>query len=83
MNALLHEIIENGWIDREYIEAHTVGFAELEKQMTGYTPRWPRRSATSRRSRSGRRRASSARRNGCCRRCCRASTRRTRPRPPP
>jgi anaerobic selenocysteine-containing dehydrogenase len=38
MNALLHEIIGNGWIDREYIEAHTVGFAELEKQMQAYTP---------------------------------------------
>ncbi|MDK3257654.1 molybdopterin oxidoreductase family protein [Blastococcus capsensis] len=38
MNALIREIIANGWIDREYIEAHTVGFAELEKQMTGYTP---------------------------------------------
>ncbi|TQN35368.1 molybdopterin dinucleotide binding protein [Blastococcus colisei] len=38
MNALIHEIIENGWIDREYVEAHTVGFAELEKQMKGYTP---------------------------------------------
>jgi anaerobic selenocysteine-containing dehydrogenase len=38
MNALLHEIIANGWIDREYIAAHTVGFAELEKQTKGYTP---------------------------------------------
>lgn len=38
MNALLHEIIAHGWIDREYIEAHTVGFAELEKQMKAYTP---------------------------------------------
>jgi anaerobic selenocysteine-containing dehydrogenase len=38
MNALLHEIIANGWIDRDYIQAHTVGFAELEKQMKGYTP---------------------------------------------
>ncbi|MDT0277995.1 molybdopterin oxidoreductase family protein [Blastococcus goldschmidtiae] len=38
MNALIHEIIANGWIDRHYIEAHTVGFAELEKQMKGYTP---------------------------------------------
>ncbi|WP_100498386.1 molybdopterin oxidoreductase family protein [Geodermatophilus chilensis] len=38
MNALLHEIITNGWIDREYIAAHTVGFDELEKQMKAYTP---------------------------------------------
>jgi anaerobic selenocysteine-containing dehydrogenase len=38
MNALLHEIIENAWIDREYVRKHTVGFDELEKQMKGYTP---------------------------------------------
>ena len=38
MNALLHEIIGNGWIDRAYIDAHTVGFAELEKQVKAYTP---------------------------------------------
>ncbi|WP_197058570.1 molybdopterin-dependent oxidoreductase [Modestobacter caceresii] len=38
MNALLHEIIGNGWIDREYIDAHTVGFDELEKQVKAYTP---------------------------------------------
>jgi anaerobic selenocysteine-containing dehydrogenase len=29
MNALLHEVIANGWVDRGYIEAHTVGFDEL------------------------------------------------------
>jgi anaerobic selenocysteine-containing dehydrogenase len=38
MNALLHEIIGNGWIDREYVDAHTVGFDELEKQVQNYTP---------------------------------------------
>ncbi len=38
MNALLHEIVGNGWIDREYIDAHTVGFDELEKQVKAYTP---------------------------------------------
>ncbi|TFV66988.1 UNVERIFIED_ORG: nitrate reductase [Bacillus sp. AZ43] len=38
MNALIHEIIANGWIDRGYIDAHTVGFDELEKQTKGYTP---------------------------------------------
>jgi anaerobic selenocysteine-containing dehydrogenase len=38
MNALLHEIIGNGWIDREYVDAHTVGFDELEKQVQAYTP---------------------------------------------
>lgn len=36
MNALLHEIIEGGWIDQRYIEAHTVGFAELKEQVAQY-----------------------------------------------
>ncbi|MGY1746574.1 molybdopterin oxidoreductase family protein [Blastococcus sp. SYSU D00695] len=38
MNALLHEIIGNGWIDREYIEAHTVGFDELAERVQDYPP---------------------------------------------
>jgi anaerobic selenocysteine-containing dehydrogenase len=38
MNALLHEILGNGWIDRDYIDAHTVGFDELEKQVEPYSP---------------------------------------------
>ncbi|MGC4935921.1 molybdopterin oxidoreductase family protein [Gordonia sp. DT30] len=36
MNGLLHEIVAHGWIDRDYIDAHTVGFAELEKQLADY-----------------------------------------------
>jgi ferredoxin-nitrate reductase len=31
MNALLHEIVANGWYDQEYVEAHTIGFDELKK----------------------------------------------------
>ncbi|GAA2173574.1 nitrate reductase [Arthrobacter parietis] len=38
MNGLLHEIIENGWIDSDYIEAHAVGFSELEKRVKEYPP---------------------------------------------
>jgi anaerobic selenocysteine-containing dehydrogenase len=38
MNGLLHEIIGNGWVDRAYVEAHTHGFAELEKQVRQYPP---------------------------------------------
>ena len=38
MNGLLHEIISNGWIDKEYITAHTVGFDELEKTVKDYPP---------------------------------------------
>lgn len=37
MNALLYELLQHGWINRDYIEAHAVGFAELEKVLEGYT----------------------------------------------
>ena len=38
MNALLHEILANGWVDREYVDAHAVGFDELEKRVRDYPP---------------------------------------------
>ncbi|WP_029432032.1 molybdopterin oxidoreductase family protein [Blastococcus sp. URHD0036] len=38
MNALQHELVRNGWIDRDYVDAHTVGFAELEDRLGAYTP---------------------------------------------
>ncbi|MFC8192126.1 molybdopterin oxidoreductase family protein [Cellulomonas sp. NPDC057328] len=38
MNGLLHEILANGWVDRDYVDAHTVGFAELEKAVREYPP---------------------------------------------
>lgn len=38
MNALLHEILANGWIDRAYVDAHAVGFDELEKRVRDYPP---------------------------------------------
>ncbi|MCZ2811570.1 MULTISPECIES: molybdopterin oxidoreductase family protein [unclassified Modestobacter] len=38
MNALLHEVIANGWVDEEYVQAHAVGFAELEKRVADYPP---------------------------------------------
>src|SRR3954452_4310638 len=40
MNALLHEIIANDWIDRKYVDQHTVGFDELEKQVADCDPDW-------------------------------------------
>ena len=48
MTGLLHEIVRNGWIDRGYIEAHTVGFPELEKQLGTIRRDGPPRCATSR-----------------------------------
>ena len=29
MNALLHEIIRNDWVDHDYLAAHAVGFVDL------------------------------------------------------
>ncbi|MGY1691458.1 molybdopterin oxidoreductase family protein [Geodermatophilus sp. SYSU D01105] len=38
MNALLHEIVANGWVDSGYVAAHAVGFEELEKRVEDYPP---------------------------------------------
>lgn len=38
MNGLLHEIIGNGWIDRDYIDSHTVGFDELRGRVEEFGP---------------------------------------------
>jgi ferredoxin-nitrate reductase len=38
LNALLHELIANGWVDRPWIEEHTVGFADLEAVVSEYPP---------------------------------------------
>ncbi len=38
MNGLLHEILAHNWIDRDYIDAHTVGFEELRKRVAEFPP---------------------------------------------
>ncbi len=38
MNALLHEIIANGWVDHDYVAAHAVGYEELAKRVADYPP---------------------------------------------
>ncbi|PYE12730.1 molybdopterin-dependent oxidoreductase-like protein [Williamsia limnetica] len=38
MNALLHDIIAQGWIDEQYLAAHTVGFADLKACVAEYPP---------------------------------------------
>ncbi len=40
MNAVLHEVIANGWVDHDYVRAHAVGFAELRDRTAGCTPEW-------------------------------------------
>jgi ferredoxin-nitrate reductase len=38
MNGLVNLIIENGGVNQQYVDAHTVGFDELKKLVSGYTP---------------------------------------------
>jgi anaerobic selenocysteine-containing dehydrogenase len=38
MNALLHEIVRNGWYDQAYVDAHAVGFDALTTQVEKYPP---------------------------------------------
>ncbi|MDE3196994.1 MAG: nitrate reductase [Acidobacteriota bacterium] len=38
LNGIAHILIRDGLIDREYIEAHTAGFAELEVFLRKFTP---------------------------------------------
>jgi anaerobic selenocysteine-containing dehydrogenase len=40
LNALLRELIANGWVDDGYVAAHAVGFDELREQVAGCTPEW-------------------------------------------
>ncbi|MBZ6210352.1 molybdopterin-dependent oxidoreductase [Streptomyces olivaceus] len=40
LNALLHETIRHDRIDRDYVEAHTVGFDELAARVADCTPKW-------------------------------------------
>ncbi|WP_393100520.1 molybdopterin-dependent oxidoreductase [Streptomyces sp. LN325] len=41
--ALLHEIIQTDRIDRDFVEAHTVGFEGLADRVTDTTPAWTAR----------------------------------------
>jgi anaerobic selenocysteine-containing dehydrogenase len=38
MNALVRELVVNGWVDRDWVGAHTVGFDELAATVERYTP---------------------------------------------
>ena len=38
LNGLLRLIIQNGWISRAYIDAHTMGFEDLERTVAKWTP---------------------------------------------
>jgi anaerobic selenocysteine-containing dehydrogenase len=38
MNGLLHEVVENGWVDEEYLDRCTVGYDELKRMVADYPP---------------------------------------------
>ena len=38
LNGLLRELIVNGWFDRRFIDAHTVGFEQLRQTVMAYDP---------------------------------------------
>lgn len=38
--AWIHEIIENDWYDKPYVEKYTYGFKELREHVTNFTPQW-------------------------------------------
>ena len=38
LNALIRELIENGRVDQEWVDSHTVGFEALAKTVKPYTP---------------------------------------------
>jgi ferredoxin-nitrate reductase len=38
VNGLLREIIRRGWYDRDYVDAHTIGFEDLARTVDGYPP---------------------------------------------
>lgn len=38
LNGLVRAVIEHGWMDREYVDRHTLGFEELKTTVEPYTP---------------------------------------------
>ena len=38
MNGLQRELLERGWVDRAWVEAHAIGLDELERTVAPYTP---------------------------------------------
>ena len=40
LNAFVHELFENGWVDDDYVDAHAVNRAGLEATVASCTPEW-------------------------------------------
>jgi assimilatory nitrate reductase catalytic subunit len=39
-NGMMRIMIERGWVDRKFIEEHTIGFEEVERAVDKYTPEY-------------------------------------------
>ncbi len=37
MNGLLSELLQHGWVDQAYVDAHAVGFSELQRMLADYS----------------------------------------------
>ncbi|GAA3208431.1 hypothetical protein GCM10020256_04910 [Streptomyces thermocoprophilus] len=83
LNALLHEVIRRDRVDRDWIDAHTVGYEELAAAVEPYTPRRSAGICDVPPPASNTPGNSSPTPSGCCRRSFKASTSRIRPPPPP
>ena len=40
ISALIYEVIEQGWVDNNFVESHTSGYEALEQAVSGCTPEW-------------------------------------------
>jgi len=40
MNALTHELFVNGWVDTDWVAAHTLGVDDLEAEVASCSPEW-------------------------------------------
>ncbi|MFB3738021.1 MAG: molybdopterin oxidoreductase family protein [Candidatus Velamenicoccus archaeovorus] len=38
LDAIIHELIEHGWVDRAWVDEHTIGFEQLATTVSAYTP---------------------------------------------
>ena len=38
LNAIQHELFDNGWVDRDWVAAHAIGIEELEKLVADWPP---------------------------------------------
>jgi anaerobic selenocysteine-containing dehydrogenase len=43
LNAIVAQLIANGWVDEAYVARHAVGFEELEERTRSCTPEWAAR----------------------------------------